>query len=230
MSNDRIFFLDVYLGEKPTDVGFDCVPREGITSEAVVTKNPVEVGAEVSDHFYVLPTVVSLQIIVSNTPLREAQDDIVSKDGFGSTGAKTRASAAWIILKKIQGSAKPFTVQTGFERLTDMVITSMSAERTSETSGALICDIVLTRINLTKSKSILLPVDTVRFNLDKIKNGEPIFKFDLRPKSSAVDAGRVQENTEKKQYEDPIIKRDKEVKEMMQRRIDSGNAFEGDPA
>jgi hypothetical protein len=209
MSNDRIFFIDVYLGEKPTDVGFDCVPREGITSEAVVTKNPVEVGAEVSDHFYVLPTVVSLQIIVSNTPLREAQDDIVSKDGFGSTGAKTRASAAWIILKKIQGSAKPFTVQTGFERLTDMVITSMSAERTSETSGALICDIVLTRINLTRTRSILLPIDTVKYQADKVKALGPGFmlQYDMRTKATPVDKGKVQSDETKTLAYQSIIMR-----------------------
>ena len=164
--SQKIFFIDAPISqEKRENVGFDCVPMESIVSEGVVTLNPVETGAEIADHFYIKPVVIDIQVIVSNTPMREQSDDIVTVGGFGDSLAETRASAAWLVLRQIQRSGKPFGIQTGFEQVGPVVITRLGAERRAENAEALICDVTLTQIILTSTRTEKLPKEKIAAEL-----------------------------------------------------------------
>ena len=147
------------LGTVYGDIAFDAVLKEAPSSSATVTKNPVESGAQITDHFYVNPKKLDLQVGVSNTPLQAVAGDIVSKAGgaLGSTYASglTRASAAWQILNAIQASGKPFTAQYGFGLMQNMVITNLSSARQAENAGALIADITLEEIITTQVQTAL---------------------------------------------------------------------------
>lgn len=188
--NQRIYFIRAPVAGGLVDVGFDCVPVESITSEAVVTSSPVEFGAEVSDHFYVKPLVLNLQVIVSNTPLRAVKDDIVSVSGFGDSGALTRSSAAWQVLRQIQMAGVPFSVQTGFERVSNMVISMLGAERRSETSGALICDVTLTQVIIATTRTEALPKESLANNAETSATPKPTGK--AQPDEKKTEAVKAQ--------------------------------------
>lgn len=53
-----------------TEIEFDAVESETHPDVSVVTAHPIELGADVVDHVRSEPSVVSLQVIVSNSPMR----------------------------------------------------------------------------------------------------------------------------------------------------------------
>lgn len=187
MSNQRTYFIGAPVGGKLVSVGFDCVPSESVYAPATLTQYPVEAGAAITDHFYVNPVELNIQVIVSNTPLFAAKDDIVSVAGLGDTGAGTRASAAWTLLKKMQAAAVPFSVQTGFDRFSNMMISSLGAQRTAESAGALICDVTLTQVILTK-------VQTEALHKEKIAEEVETKATPVNEGKAVADAAKTREN------------------------------------
>lgn len=171
----------VFIGTVPYgDVSFDCVPSEKVESNAVVTRNPVEFGADINDHMYLEPQKIQLQVIVSDTPMTLTETDIVTKSG---SGVNTRASQAWEALLDIQGRRTPFHVVLGLQTLSDCVITSLSHERVAENSGALICDVELTQVILKTTQITALDRD--------------ILAPDVKTKAAPQDNGKIPPDTKK---------------------------------
>lgn len=53
-----------------TEIDFDAVESETHPDVSIVTAHPIELGADVVDHVRSEPSVVSLQVLVSNSPMR----------------------------------------------------------------------------------------------------------------------------------------------------------------
>lgn len=66
--------LDVYgtylMGSDGVSIYFDCVEVEEVVRDAEITEFPVEVGANISDHYRVKVNEVHLEVFVSNEPIR----------------------------------------------------------------------------------------------------------------------------------------------------------------
>jgi hypothetical protein len=63
-----------------TEIDFDGVESETHPDLATVTEHPVEVGVNIVDHVRLEPAVISLSVIVSNTPLRGGNTRAISYD------------------------------------------------------------------------------------------------------------------------------------------------------
>lgn len=96
-------------------VPIDCVIAENHSSEIEVTEIPIETGARITDHAYVLPKRVSLDIADKN------------------------AAAAYNALVRLQESRAPFTMVTGLFVYTNMLIKRLDATRDKFTSKVLQC-------------------------------------------------------------------------------------------
>lgn len=101
-------------------VKVDVVVRESHTSQLQITKNPVEAGADVSDHAFVLPKLVTLEPVAGSKP-----------GGIGP------AASAWSALIALQETRQPFTLVTALRVYPNMLIEKMIAERDKMTGRVL---------------------------------------------------------------------------------------------
>lgn len=93
---------------------FDAIIKTDHTSKVTATSHPVEYGANISDHAYVEPAEISIEVAVSNTERRS------------TFGKGDRAKNAFVELMKLQHSRKLIAVSTRYKTYTNMLITSIS--------------------------------------------------------------------------------------------------------
>lgn len=86
-------------------IRLDCVISEDHTAEIEITSNPIETGAEVNDHAYVMPKRVTLEIADGN------------------------AAATYNALVRFQESRVPFVLITGFAIYRNMMIKAINVRR-----------------------------------------------------------------------------------------------------
>lgn len=112
------------IGPVPIDVILEEVHR----SELEITRNPIEFGADVTDHAYVQPKRLTLRGAHASRP--GAAGIIFGLDG-------SRAAAAYGQLLMLQALREPFAVVTGLKVYSDMLIESIEATRDPERSSIL---------------------------------------------------------------------------------------------
>ena len=88
---DRGTFLFPHKGSNSPPIYFDCVLTEQVTRDAEITEFPVEVGANISDHYRVKLNEVRLEVFVSQEPLDYILDggDPIHPEGQGFWGAQS---------------------------------------------------------------------------------------------------------------------------------------------
>jgi hypothetical protein len=112
-----------------TDYVFDAVFKVSHRRSGVKTSHPVLTGANISDHFYMKPASIVLEIGMS---------DVMSayKDGIW-VGSSTKSISAWQTLKSLQSSKTLFTVTTRLDIYSNMMIMDMSAPDDNRTKHGL---------------------------------------------------------------------------------------------
>lgn len=97
----------------------DVVVREAQRDEMVITDHPVEIGAAISDHAFLRPVEVEMQIGWSD-----------------STGGYVGyAREAYEELVVLQREREPFTLTTGSRRYANMLISSISLQKDEKTEN-----------------------------------------------------------------------------------------------
>ncbi|RIY00218.1 hypothetical protein D3218_13110 [Aureimonas flava] len=89
-------------------VAIDVVITERHESTLEIATNPIEAGADIADHAYMAPRVLVLDI------------------------ADESAALTWQALRRLQESRVPFTVVSGLDVYTNLLIRNMSAERSAD--------------------------------------------------------------------------------------------------
>lgn len=112
-------------------ISIDAVLNESHKTELEITKNPVEFGADVTDHAYAQPKVVTMTV------------------GKGKSLAD--ASRAFNQLVAFQESRIPFVMVTPIYVYRNMLIKSIDATRDKDTSNILYCTVELNEIILVNS-------------------------------------------------------------------------------
>jgi Dit-like tail protein len=130
--------------------GFDAVIREQHARELTVPQEPTEAGFVVADHAYLQPDRLSIEAAVSDIALRPS-----ASDPFASSAS--RSVKAFDLIRKLQESMEPFSVQTGLLLYDNMEITSFSADQDARTSSALIFRAEMTRIRITSTRTVTFP-------------------------------------------------------------------------
>ena len=108
---------------------FDAVLVAQHAQEVVVTKYPVQTGANLAYHSYIMPARVVLEIGMS-----DAMESFVA--GVW-TGAATKSASAFHVLSNLKNARQPLLLSTRLFTYNNMVITSLTAEETSKTTASL---------------------------------------------------------------------------------------------
>lgn len=118
----------------------DIATAESVTYDSEVTEYPVETGADITDHTRNLPPVLSIEFIVSDTPIGE-----VAKTRRGNVVPSSEARGYLIALRD---SKEPFTVECGLGVFDDMIFESLTETKDATTGAALVASATLRRIEI----------------------------------------------------------------------------------
>jgi hypothetical protein len=126
----------VYQGGTPaSDYVFDAILRLNHKRSIEKTSHPVLTGANISDHFYVKPSRVVLEIGMS---------DAMSSFTAGVwVGASTKSVSAWQILKSLQIAGTLFTLTTRLDTYYNMMIIDLDTSDDHKTLHGLRASVVL---------------------------------------------------------------------------------------
>ena len=134
----------------------DATIREEHQTEAISTENPVEDGADVTDHVRLKNAQLTIDGVISDTPLGYAIiGNIQNVVRTVSTlfGKSARSVDAYNDLLELQKSRQPFTVTTGLKRYKNMILSSLSVPRDYSTGRAIHFTAVFKEIRIVASKS-----------------------------------------------------------------------------
>ncbi len=133
----------LFFGQQRSEIGsivVDAVIREVHENTSQVTENPVEEGADVTDHVRIMPKMLTMDCVISDTPLSLS----VIRNISGAVGSvtelisgRTLSKDAYDKLVEIQELREPITVVTGLKAYENMVLERLTTPRDSRTSNAI---------------------------------------------------------------------------------------------
>jgi len=150
-----------------TNIGgyfFDGILNIQHSRQLTITENPVETGASIVDHSYVMPAELTMTVMMSDVhrSIYPGQFE----------GTKSRSIAAWDILKTIQASRIPVSVFTPLGIYNNMLIQSIQATETAKTVHSLSAEVQLREIPVARIKTVKIssaPQTTGSTNLGQLE-------------------------------------------------------------
>lgn len=167
----------------------DATLSEQHQGDVDVTDHPVERGANISDHARSKPEVVTLEGLITNTPI---------SGGFDPT----RAAKAYAELLSLKDAGDLLTVVTSRRSYSDMVLTSLSTPVDARTGQALRFSATLKQVRVVSSQTVKVTVSQPKLKAKKDlgKKGTPETPEQTKRKSllkSVKDSGVIQNNINK---------------------------------
>jgi len=120
---------------------FDAVFMTNHSANATVTQHPVQSGASISDHAYMEPDEVSVEIGMTDT-------------AASVSGGASHSVNAYAQLRAIMELREPFTLVTRLRTYRNMLITSISAPDDYRTMNALRASIVFQQVNVVSVSTV----------------------------------------------------------------------------
>mgnify|MGYP001578814444 FL=1 len=136
----------------------DACLSEGHSLTNTVTDQPVEVGSPISDHSRPESRRLTLDCIVSNTPL-------------GRTPGEDFAYAAWKQLVDLHEKPRLLTVSTSRGLYRNMAIENVSNPVDAKTAGALIFTVSLKQVRLVQNRLTRIKIAKTPKAQPKVKKG-----------------------------------------------------------
>lgn len=169
MSIAQIFFKEA---NEIGGIEIDIILNEGATSTATATKNPVEKGADTTDHIRLEPMTFTATGVVSDTPVRLLGNfaNIFKNSGYRIS------SKTWDKLLMLQVKREPFTLQQGLRSYDNIFIEELSYRQDVNTNNILI-------FNCKMSELIYVGQDEV--NIQTISDQPTLDRF-----SKLINYGR----------------------------------------
>lgn len=121
---------------------FDAVFSTDHSANLTVTQHPVQSGASISDHAYMEPDEVSIEI---------GMTDVASN---ATSAGTSRSVNAYTQLRAIMEQREPVTLITRLKTYQNMIITSMSAPDDYKTMHALRVSVYFQQINIVSVSTI----------------------------------------------------------------------------
>lgn len=143
------------------DYYFDASLSESHTREANVTEFPIEDGSPISDHRQRLPATVTIEFLVSDTPIGEAlarrRHEVAQDDAGGLLSLPILPSEeARIYLERLDDESQIVSLETKLRTYEDMVIVSLDLPVTPENDGVLTGTVVFTRFRIVKNRAVFV--------------------------------------------------------------------------
>jgi hypothetical protein len=140
-------FVTLIVAPGVAALEFDAVISERHDGEVDVTEHPVEKGANITDHARPKPWVVTIEAIISNTPIDKEQNTrIISSRGFTiETSAQQEypqgtvgyVETAFQKLISMRDACEFMTVVTELRTYRNMILTSLTVPRDNKTGDAI---------------------------------------------------------------------------------------------
>lgn len=172
MATDKISFLfgksrkvalsKIGLIDDVSIIEFDATLSESHDITAEITQHPVESGAKITDHYRVLPREITINGIVSNTPLTglfsSVQGLISSAQRIGGALGLTQeqespANQAYDKIYKSMKDGELLVIATTLKEYRNMLITSFSTRRDATNGNVLNATISLKEIKIAEIKT-----------------------------------------------------------------------------
>src|SRR5580692_4636112 len=125
----------------------DVTIREEHEDELVVTENPVEQGADVTDHSFKAPARLTVDVGYSNSSLQSEGDPNYVQDIYAQFLA-------------LQASRQTFDVITGKRSYTNMVITMLRTVTDQATENALFLTVRMRELIIVTTQTVSVPSST----------------------------------------------------------------------
>ncbi len=142
------------------DFEIDAALSEDHTFDSDVTEHPVEEGADITDHVRARPIEVSIQGIVSDTPIGRT----AFNRGFDPSGELQMpvlpSDVAFSNLLAIRDAREPITITTSLKTFERMILTSLTVPATG--GDALEFTARFRQIELVTNRRTTIPVATPR--------------------------------------------------------------------
>lgn len=153
-------------------IQLDSVTLEEHNSSLTKTQNPIEAGADITDHSYIEPSSLTIRGIVTDTPLGAAAigqliDSISGIFGSTTTDSQTRSQQAFSALEALKNAREPIEVSTKLKVYSNMLITNISVPQDKDTSRAAFLTIDLEEVFITSSQELGLTVDDLASDVSK---------------------------------------------------------------
>ena len=121
---------------KLATVELDIVVSEGVTTSSTITENPVEQGADVTDHIITNAMTFSMTGMVSDTPVKFLGGKL-GGNANDVLGLERPTTKAWDALLELQATKEPFTLITGLKEYDNVFIESLTTIQDKDTSQIL---------------------------------------------------------------------------------------------
>ena len=138
-------------------VELDIILNESVTTSSTITENPVEQGADVSDHIITNAMSFSISGSVSDTPVKFLGGLLSGNIGgiIGDLlGIEKPSVKAWDKLLQLQAEKEPFDLITNLKTYENVVIESLTTLQDKDTSGILNFTATLKEIILVGTQEI----------------------------------------------------------------------------
>lgn len=153
--------ISLLFAEKEHRIGeiqVDAFIRENHSFSSELTEHPVENGSTIVDHIFNKPVSISLDGIITNTPMTLV--GITSFDSlrrFANNESNDFSQIAFAKIEEIFCKREPISIATSLKTYEDMVLESLSVERESGNSSSLKFSCTAKQIRIVAQKLIDIP-------------------------------------------------------------------------
>jgi len=158
-------FENLFIRSKKSIGGIelDAVLTESHANSIRLTRNPIELGADITDHSIIQLKRINIVARVSDTPLGAASfaeiiDFVSGLFGTSTSENITRSEAAYNAILSLMELREPINVQTKLKTYSDMIIVGLSTTQDKDTSRIAQMSITLEQVIITESKLIKLDI------------------------------------------------------------------------
>lgn len=120
----------------------DCIISEDSNDTLTITKQPVQLGASISDHAYMEPTVLTMRI------LQQVQNPITQLLSTFAAAGNSGLAQIYTKFRSLQLSAAPFTVFTPKRLYGNMLISTLRCNTDKNTENILSLDVSFQQVIL----------------------------------------------------------------------------------
>lgn len=154
--NPGVSRMPSYFRTSVDALELDATLSETHSSESEVTEHPVETGSNIVDHVRPKPESLTLEGIISNTPVDEKTRTKVGKAVKGATG---RAEAALIALRRMRDEGRLVIVATRHRTYSNMVLVSLSVPRDAKLGDVVRFSATFKQVRIvsTRMTDVLVP-------------------------------------------------------------------------
>jgi hypothetical protein len=151
---------------------FDAIIRADHTSSLTITEHPVQTGAAITDHSYINPTMLTMEVGMTDV----AQGIVPGQ----FSGSWSRSVKAFQVLKELQQTRIPFQVLTRLGLYKNMLIETLSVPDDYKTLYGLRATVTMREIMVATVQTVKISArpqitdKTVRGNVEPVRLNESI--------------------------------------------------------